>query len=179
MMLIARKTVDWVLLATCTSLIYVTLPMAPSFYQSIQGYTSGMFRLYINSVFLVIGIGTVGYLSLASISGKMWRYLSLMGITLGYGFFLATTELPSERIHFLEYGLLSWPLMMALKHHFSGPNLLLVAGLIISLLGFIDEVIQWILPNRYFELKDVGMNTAGGLLGILLVRFVFVRNREF
>ncbi|MCI0526462.1 MAG: VanZ family protein, partial [Nitrospira sp.] len=62
----------------------------------------------------------------------------------------------------------------ALSHHLKGPTLLLVGALTISMFGFIDECIQGVLPNRVFELKDVGMNIVGGLLGVLLARFVLL-----
>lgn len=157
-----------------TGLLYITLPYGPSFYKDIEASTNGAFRYYLNAIFLVVGTGLLVYIAFGRFSDKIERYLWLLGIAMGYGLFLTMTELPSERIHFLEYGLLSWPLAAALRHDFSGPRLLLFASLIISLLGFMDEGIQWLLPRGFFDLKDVWMNTAGGFLGLLLVRFVIL-----
>ena len=40
------------------------------------------------------------------------------------------------------------------------------------LVGFGDESIQWILPGRFFEVKDVWLNAISGGLGLLVLRFV-------
>jgi len=168
----ARKRFHWGLVVFYITLLYSTLPLAPWLYSRIAGLSAGSFGIYLNVLILSIGISLSGYLPLVRIEKRPWPYLWLIGIAIGYGLFLATVELPSERIHFLEYGVLGWLLMNALSHDYNSHALLLVAALMIVILGFVDEGIQWVLPNRFFELRDVGMNTAGGLLGILLMRFV-------
>ena len=170
----ARKKLDWALVLAYTIVLYTTLPIAPWFYYRIEGLSGGLYGFYQNVFVLSTAAILMGYLAFHKMEKRAGPYLWFLIIALGYGLFLSWTELASERIHFIEYGLLSWLLMAALRHDFDGPKLLWLAGLIIFLLGFVDEVIQWVLPNRYFELKDVGMNTVGGLLGLLLARFVLM-----
>ena len=38
-------------------------------------------------------------------------------------------------------------------------------------IGFGDETIQWVLPQRFFELKDIQLNAVSGALGLLLAHF--------
>jgi hypothetical protein len=41
--------------------------------------------------------------------------------------------------------------------------------LIISLVGILDEAFQWALPERYWDYRDIGINTLGGLLVIIAI----------
>jgi hypothetical protein len=42
-----------------------------------------------------------------------------------------------------------------------------LAGLMLAV-GFLDEMVQRALPQRVFDWADVGLNWAGGLVGLLL-----------
>lgn len=77
-------------------------------------------------------------------------------------------RIPVERIHIVEYGLLGW---------FSGRDLIernrKIKGMILvciftAIVGVIDEVFQAILPYRYYDLRDIGFNSLGGLWGLVL-----------
>ncbi len=105
--------------------------------------------------------------------------LALLGLV--YLGVLASTERAEERIHFLQYGVLGGLIYEALlerrrrlsPQRFSsavaspwrwpGPS----AVLLTSLCGWGDEGIQAILPNRFYDLRDVGLNIAGGLLAVV------------
>jgi len=78
---------------------------------------------------------------------------------------------PEEAFHFLEYGALSFLLFRALRHSF--PNVLVypAALLLGCLVGLADEILQWALPDRIWDLRDLGLNAlAVGLvqLGLAL-----------
>ena len=71
---------------------------------------------------------------------------------------------PVEVTHFLEYGLLSIFIFRALIHHIKDKSIYFSAALIILLIGTLDEIIQWIIPGRVWNFKDVGLNVfSGGL----------------
>ncbi len=81
-----------------------------------------------------------------------------------------------ERVHFLEYGLVGgliysalWERRTNLVEAGTGPRglarLPAVSTIVITgLLGWGDEGIQAILPERFYELRDVAMNFAAGVL---------------
>ena len=48
----------------------------------------------------------------------------------------------------------------------------LLAAVATALLGWVDEGIQWLLPNRVYDLVDVGLNAAFGLIAIVASLFV-------
>ena len=89
------------------------------------------------------------------------------------GIIAMNLKLPEERIHLVEYGVLSFFVYRALRFDFSGFALFALTFLMVSGFGFFDEVIQGILPNRYFGWRDVLLNAAGGFIGIGLIAFVF------
>ncbi len=96
--------------------------------------------------------------------------------TLILGLFL-TWRIPIivERIHLLEYGILGW---------FTGRDLIgkekKIKGIVLACVfcacaGVIDELFQGILPYRYFDWRDIGLNSLGGIWGIILFILVKVK----
>jgi len=71
---------------------------------------------------------------------------------------------PVEVTHFLEYGVLSFFIFKALSHHIKNQSIYFSATLITLIFGILDEVIQWIVPGRVWNFKDVGMNAVSGAL---------------
>jgi VanZ family protein len=75
-----------------------------------------------------------------------------------------------ERTHLFEYGLVAILIHQALaerKRHgrqIAAPALCAVVAT--SLLGWLDEAIQWLMPNRAYDLRDVGLNALAGGMAI-------------
>ena len=73
-------------------------------------------------------------------------------------------EVPAERVHFIEYGLLGFLVTKAIgKLNWMTIS---IALLFVTSVGAIDEGFQWMLPNRVGDLRDVIMNGVGGGMGI-------------
>lgn len=76
--------------------------------------------------------------------------------------------LPEEKLHFLTYGLLGWLVSWSME----GQKITPLSGRISALLlvwaaGGVDELIQWYLPDRVFDLRDIVFNAVAGTAGIL------------
>jgi hypothetical protein len=81
-----------------------------------------------------------------------------------YSFFLS---IPEERIHLVEYGLLGLLACPSLKDRSMGSWKRLSAPvLFVFFVGGLDELFQWILPNRVGDLRDIFFNALGGIWGI-------------
>ena len=80
----------------------------------------------------------------------------------------------AERVHFIQYGLLG--LLVSRAYKISSFNILLVYCLFIMSVGLVDEIIQWFLPNRYGDIRDVVMNSLGGVSGLWLGQFLYWEN---
>lgn len=77
-------------------------------------------------------------------------------------------SVPLERIHYVQYGILTWLCYLALGEAFP-------AALMAFLIGYIDEAHQfWVLyaadPIQYFDWNDISLN----LLGVLGTLFLFL-----
>ena len=87
------------------------------------------------------------------------NYLWLAAVAMVYIFFtLKLWERPEEAIHFLEYGLLGFLLFKAFQHHIPDKSIYLAAFLLGTMIGIFDEILQWMIPLRYWDLRDVGLN---------------------
>ena len=82
-------------------------------------------------------------------------------------------RMPEERFHLLEYGLLAGLVYAALLERrrpgagmrWSAPAAVL-AVLVSGCAGWVDEGIQYLLPNRYYDWIDVGLNVSAGVLAV-------------
>lgn len=72
-----------------------------------------------------------------------------------------------ERIHVLAYGLLAFLFARAFAPR-RDPSTWLLAFLATALFGILDEWVQWLVPTRVGDLRDVGLNAGAALPGLLL-----------
>lgn len=100
------------------------------------------------------------------------RYLwiaAAIGLAVGYGY-LARTGVPdtdaAERFHFVEYGLIAFLFYKAWRPSADGAVIVLplVAGLLV---GTLEEWLQWFVPARVGEAKDILLNLFAVATGVL------------
>jgi hypothetical protein len=84
-------------------------------------------------------------------------------------FTLTLWDAPEEAVHFLYYGLLSFFLLRALRFHIQDKSIYITSLFIGSLVGIVDEIIQWMLPDRFWDIKDIGLNTLACILFLAAV----------
>ena len=74
---------------------------------------------------------------------------------------------PTEILHLLEYGGLGYLIGWAAKisRFVSWPTL--GCSVLVTLAGSRDEAIQYLLPNRYFEVRDILLNMWCGTVGLV------------
>ncbi len=82
--------------------------------------------------------------------------------------------LPEERVHFITYGLAGWLISWSLEPFTESvrqPGLKeawLFPCLLVWLAGSIDEGIQWWLPMRVFDVRDILFNGFAGMTGVAI-----------
>lgn len=161
---VKSKSHLWLIIMAYVAVIYLTLPvMRPvlMFLQKTLG--KDVLSLAVNlllvfavsfSFILIVKKRNLGHGRLALILAIL---LAGAGVAMGY-------EIPAERIHFLEYGILGSLVLNAAINSWKIP--ILSSFVFVSIIGIGDETIQWFLPNRVGDIRDVFMNSVGGLLGI-------------
>lgn len=95
--------------------------------------------------------------------------LPFIPVLLGYGFTLWWLEIPEERFHLLQYGILSLLCSRALPSSLHGVRRHLLAFMLVCLAGAGDELIQWLRPNRVGDLRDIVINAIAALLAQSLI----------
>ncbi|MBZ9578193.1 VanZ family protein [Patescibacteria group bacterium] len=166
-----EKIRDWAIVFSYALLIYISLPMMPGLWEKFTRYT-GNFADYVAPFILgFIGLSVIYYL--ISRQKGIRSFIWLLILASAYAWGLSRLELSIERVHFLEYGLLSLFVFRALRHNIRDKSIYLWSGIAVFCLGFLDEGIQYILPNRVYETKDVIINGFAGILGLFLIGLCF------
>ena len=155
------------LFALWTLLIYLTIPIARPLREYIAKQFGRSFFGY--AVFAAIAAGffsAVFYLKrkpFIKTSAKNFVWLTVIA-----GFYVYFTfklwKIPEEAIHFLEYGILSYFAYRALTHHVRDVTLFFTASFVVLFVGTVDEIIQWMVPGRYWDFRDIWLNLLSGAL---------------
>lgn len=71
---------------------------------------------------------------------------------------------PEEAVHFLEYGVLGILLYRTFRVHIRDATVYVAAALAGIVIGTTDEIIQWLVPGRYWDFRDIGLNGGASIL---------------
>ncbi len=120
-------------------------------------------------VFLVIALAWYVRYPHRTVSGSV--VLLGTGALYGYLVFDLKSGAPEEALHYIFFGLLGVLLYRAYSHRVRDVSIYLLSLLAGSIVGVFDEVIQWALPSRYFDVRDVWLNVTGCLLVQIAIAF--------
>jgi len=144
--------------------IYFSLPFSRNILMKLYSLIGPSGLNFIVLMFFVFIVIFVYFLS-AHLSSKLCFLVVILTFLLFIGSFLFLQR-PEERIHLIEYGFLGFLLFRLFDSSFRFS--FFIALFLVLLFGILDEIIQFFLPNRVGDLKDVIVNFLGGLWGILL-----------
>ena len=147
---------DWTLLWGMVLVVLATLGLARKAITWINAQGLGwVLREGSLIVLAVLVAALLGYLVFVARARNPWTYL-----------LWKLSRAPAERIHLLEYGLIGILAHRAVGHHADEPGRTLLAILVTLNIGLVDELVQGLLPTRYYDTKDILVNTASGMLGV-------------
>ena len=130
------------------------------------GYAGVLAVVLVGAILLVGVVRRVG-------SSTWVPYAALALVGLVYAHLLSTYSVfPAERLHLVEYGLVGFLLYRALALDMGRNRAYLLGFCLTVAVGIGDELIQLMLPQRFFEMKDVQLNAISAGLGLVLVRVV-------
>ena len=78
---------------------------------------------------------------------------------------------PEEAVHFLEYGVLGVLLYRVFEDRVPDPTVYVAATLAGLFAGTVDEIIQWLVPGRFWDFRDIILNIGA----VALVQIVIWR----
>lgn len=162
---------SWLWVFFCALSILFTVPLARKIQDFVTTHVGRSFFGYVvlfaaAVTFLVLAHTLYFRLKIRSPSNYIW--LGFISAIYVY-FTIKLWANPEEAIHFIEYGLLGFFLLRAFRNHIGDQSIYLASFLVGTLFGTFDEILQWIVPGRYFDLRDVGLNALScGLFQILI-----------
>ncbi|MFQ5963956.1 MAG: VanZ family protein [Candidatus Scalinduaceae bacterium] len=173
-----NKSFVWSLIACYVTLIYSTLYIMRPIINFLKMILRGYFNLGIAIIFLII----LSFVLVHIISNRerysVSQYLWFSLISCLYGLIIYVVDIPEEQAHFIEYGILSGLIYIALTHDMNNNvYVYFLSAFIVFVFGAIDEVIQWILPNREFDIRDILINGIAGILVQLLIAMVISKRK--
>jgi hypothetical protein len=161
----------WLWVALCTLSIFLVVPLARTIQKFVSTRWGRPFFGYSVLVITALAFSALIYvlvfrLKVRSPSSYIW----LAAVAGLYIYFtLRLWRAPEEAVHFLEYGLLGFVLFRALSLTIRDKTIYPTAFLIGSLVGIFDEILQWMMPGRYWDFRDAGLNAlATGLFQVAL-----------
>lgn len=121
---------------------------------------------FVTIVGAAVAVGVIGAIALAIVrirDARVSRYAVIataVGVAVAYS--MATRAgVPEvdvvERVHFIEYGTIAFLFYRAFRP-LGGPAALLVPAVAALTVGTLDEWLQWFIPNRVGEARDVFLN---------------------
>ena len=168
----------WIAALGLILLIYATLYFVRGPAEFLRA--RGLLRLTVGALFGVAAVGVVR---------QIWKRgagpregLVLLGFAGAFCGVVLLPDLPEERLHFLEYGLLGGFLFQACGERAARlgrgrPGAAWTAFVLAGLAGWGDEGIQALLPNRYYDLWDVLWNLLGSSI-VIVALFVAAAARR-
>lgn len=155
----------WAWVVLFTLFVYATLPVGPQVWRWFRATSTFWSNNGAVAGLVCVGIGAVWVaVRRANLTPRSWAIGVAIAAT--YAICLRFINLtPAEKTHFLYYGFLGFLVHRAMRQHLEdGVMLYLAVIAVVAGIGLGDELIQYALPRRFFEWKDVGLNALSGAL---------------
>lgn len=155
---------SWLHVALWSLVIFVTIPFARALRETVAERIGVELFLYSTVVVALIG-GAWALASLRKRQVPTGAYLWLFGVVVAFiAYAYHLRRIPEEAIHVAEYGVLGLLVYRALSHRIHDYTIYPVAAIMVGMIGMLDEYIQWAVPSRVFDLRDIRTNFIAGAL---------------
>ena len=155
----------WPVTLTYLAAIYLTLPIARDIVGILR--KKHIFPIGIYLLFVLGGATALAAMVFIFKVRRLAAYAQLAALAGALGLFIADLEVAEERFHFIQYSLLALGFFCSLSATRKGSALVLATFACTALAGVLDEVIQYFLPSRVFDLRDIGFNALAGAAGTI------------
>ncbi len=163
----------WTAFGLWTAVVFAATPYA----NDIQGWIrdqlgEGGLRLALSVLLVAVTAGIAarlfrrGGLAPAAVGARLAWLLALAAAAFTLMWRLSVAAEPA---HLALYGILGWLAFRALSVHLSDAGVYPAAAALTAIAGTVDEILQWLLPSRFWDLSDVGLNVAAGVMVQLVI----------
>ncbi len=88
-----------------------------------------------------------------------------------YAYAFMILDVAIERVHYIQYGILGFLFYRTFRCWEDGIIVYFYTAIAVFLAGMGDETIQWALPNRVGEYRDIVINGTAGVLSQMIIAF--------
>lgn len=167
-----RKIFDIAVLVCYVALIYSTLGITPGLYKAVTKFFGPHINLFINTAVAILLAATLLLFWKHFVRKKFYVYAGIIALLSVYALYLARLTIIVEKVHLVEYGFLACLIYRVFRPVRPRPIKYLYMFTTLTLIGYCDELIQKFLPNRVYDLRDVVLNVASGLLAFGLIKLL-------
>lgn len=165
-----KKIVDWLILIAYIAFVYSTLSATPSFSRLLSKLFGRGFSFAVNISIIIIIAAAIAFFYRRLKARRPAVYIGLAAVFSIYLFFVFNwTKLPAERMHLIEYGLMSYFVLRIMDGIRPIAVKYFCVIMSVTAIGVCDELIQWFLPNRVCDIKDMALNAVSGVLALALI----------
>jgi len=162
----------WLAVAVYTVILYSTVTLAFKIYVYIFDRMGKPFMSSaMNWLYVPVGL-VLFWLIVFALPRRLGSYLAFLMIVAAMVYCLSHIPIPAKRFHFLEYAPLAVLIFDAVRHHSKDRYAYVWAMFLVTLVGLGDEILQGIVPNRYFGVNEVVTNASAGLFALVFIGFV-------
>jgi hypothetical protein len=152
--------------------LYATLGIMRVITETLRG--AGFLRISVSVAFALVAVSVAVLIARDPLNRSRRVVGALVGCAVVYAAIIWPMQSPEEKLHFIQYGLVGILADLASPAHWSARARFVRCALFVTAAGWVDELIQALLPNRYYDLRDVAFNAIAGILALsalTLVRF--------
>lgn len=154
-----REFLSWAYVVLWSGLTFATVP----FVRDVVDYVGGrwghdVFTYGVAAIVILVAVAVIALLlkRRISVAGYAWL-LGIAGLIV-YQTFELQAGSPVEAVHFVQYGILSLLLYRAFTHRVRDYSIYVAATIAGTIIGMIDETVQWVTPRRHFGVQDIWLN---------------------
>ncbi len=171
MKILTNKKALWAIVVGYVAAIYLTLGVIGrlSLWLRSNGWQTGvttamLFLAFVVALYvIVVALGRRSAMNIVTLAaaGGVYTYIVF-----------AFQSSPSNRIHIIEYSLLATLLYYAIKIDVNSKSAYVLAWIITVVIGFGDEMIQFYLPTRAYDLNDIMVNSIAAAVALVVISLV-------
>ena len=151
----------WALVAAYT----LVLPHVILIYNAIAKHFSSEIAAKV-SIALIILLGIAYFLAVLVLKKGIKALALLVPCAIIVWVVICIESNPNKYIHIPEYIIMTWLLFEVLTLDYKDKGIFVLVFICAALLGIVDEMMQGIIPNRYYGRQDMITNSAAALMGI-------------
>lgn len=170
-----RCVMPRVLFASWVALVLILCPLARAIQSVVRTYLGNpaVFAA-IAATIAILGALTVRHARKQRCSTRQ-LLLALAAVALFLAAAASRRTDPEEAFHLIEYGVMSALCLFALDPRRESAWSPLAASALTGSIGVCEELLQWLLPNRFFDFRDIELNIIAAVLAQVLLLATFRR----